>query len=129
MGKFQQYKHHDNIVWTNIELQGKYEEHCLCYSCKRFRPFTLNNCHIAQENYELCKKLHLVLPVYECPEFVEEKEEPLGIFSRNNVCGKCGSLSASYNYNSVTNEIKRICKECKNMWYELPLDTTQKEDK
>lgn len=69
--KFIKYNHHGKEVWVNKDLKGKHKDHCLCFSCENFKPNQADNCEIAEENYSLCKKHNLVLPVYECPEFTE----------------------------------------------------------
>lgn len=75
--KIEVYEHHDQMVYVQSHLKGKHKEHCLCYQqCKRFKPGEIDNCFLAQEIFELCKKANVVLPVWECPLFsVEEKEE------------------------------------------------------
>ena len=73
MSKFIQYKHHDTLVWVNEELKGKHREHCLCFSCIKFNPgIPEENCSIANLNYAVCLNNNMVLPVYECPEFIEK---------------------------------------------------------
>ena len=72
--KFVYYEHHGTGVWVNRELKGKHREHCLCFSCDKFKPGTPEgNCPIANLNYAVCLAHNMVLPVYECPEF-EEKD-------------------------------------------------------
>jgi hypothetical protein len=69
MKVFMRYTHHGRDVAVRAELKGKHKDFCLCYSCEKFKPNMPENCPIAQENYELCVKRDLVLPVWECPEF------------------------------------------------------------
>jgi hypothetical protein len=72
MAKFEQYEHHGSLVWVNKELKGKHREHCLCFSCANFNPGKPEtNCPIANLNYAVCLAEGMVLPVYECPKFVE----------------------------------------------------------
>lgn len=67
------YEHHGKEVYVQENLKGKHTEHCLCFqNCKFFKPGKPDNCTIAQENFELCKKHNLVTPVYECPKFRHE---------------------------------------------------------
>lgn len=66
-----QYEHHGALVWVRADLKGRHRDLCLCYSCSWFEPNESHNCPIAQENYELCVKHNLVLPVFECPKFEE----------------------------------------------------------
>jgi len=75
------YIHHDVPVHVRSDLKGKHREHCLCYSCNRFKPDSKENCRIAKEVYAVCVREHVVLPVWECPKFetikasLEEEEE------------------------------------------------------
>ena len=70
MAKYEQYEHHGTEVWVREDLKGKHREHCLCYSCEEFVPDNpALNCPIANENYALCRKHRLVLPVWECAMF------------------------------------------------------------
>ncbi len=71
---------------VQIMLKGKHRYHCLCYLCGNFsigipigfgvgkdRPPRDQNCPIANMVYALCALQDLVLPVWECPKFVEKK--------------------------------------------------------
>lgn len=68
---FIQYEHHEAMVFVRDDLKGLHRDHCLCYSCERFKPGSKENCRIAKEVYALCVRLDLVTPVWECPIFVE----------------------------------------------------------
>ena len=71
---FEKYEHYDKDVWVRSDLKGKHRDHCLCWVCKRFNPDDReHNCGIANLNYSLCCAFNLVLPVWECPEFLEKK--------------------------------------------------------
>ena len=61
--------HHGNRVWVKSKYDGLNQDICLCYTCQKFRPNTLNNCCIAQRVYENCVKYGLVTPVMECAHF------------------------------------------------------------
>lgn len=75
MKKFVQYGHFGVKVWVRSDLKGKHREHCLCFQCDRLKIDEKEpNCEIADENYAFCVKHHLVLPVWECPEFVEKEK-------------------------------------------------------
>ena len=69
---FMQYEHHGRVVHVRSDLKDRHRAHCLCYSCKRFRPDEKENCRIAKEVYALCVREDLVLPVWECPLFEEK---------------------------------------------------------
>lgn len=74
MGKKVQYEHHGTLVWVDEELKGKHREHCLCFSCKHFKPgLPETNCPLANLNYAVCLAHDMVLPVYECPIYQEAK--------------------------------------------------------
>ncbi len=75
--KFVAYEHHGTKVWVQEDLKGKHREICLCYSCKVFNPgVPEDNCPIANLVYAVCIAQGLVIPVFECPEFVEGKPYP-----------------------------------------------------
>ncbi len=60
-------------VWVRRVLKGRHREHCLCYSCDRFKPEDREkNCRVANLLYELCRTLNIVIPVWECPKFEED---------------------------------------------------------
>ena len=67
------YNHWGWDVWVRGDLKGKHREHCLCWSCGKFFPEDgEKNCKIANLVYAVCVAQGLVLPVWECPEFVEK---------------------------------------------------------
>lgn len=68
---FMEYEHHGRMVSVRSDLKGKHRDHCLCYSCQRFKPDHKENCRKAKEIYALCVREDLVLPVWECPAFEE----------------------------------------------------------
>ena len=75
---FIQYEHHGKVVWVDRRLQGLHRSHCLCFKCEKFFPGLPNNCPIAQATFENCVKFNTTTPVYECPEFSEQKKvEPI----------------------------------------------------
>ena len=72
---FEKYDHFGNgkEEWVRSDLKGKHREHCLCWSCHLFNSEDRDkNCKIARANYAHCVEFNLVLPVWECPEFVEK---------------------------------------------------------
>lgn len=69
MSEYECYEHWGQQVYVKSDLKGKHRKHCLCFSCKCFKPNTVNNCHIAQAAYENCAKFGTVTPVWECPKF------------------------------------------------------------
>lgn len=69
MNTYEQYNHHGKDVWVNSALKGKHRNHCLCFSCDKFMPGKVENCHIAKRVYANCVEFDLVTPIYECPEF------------------------------------------------------------
>lgn len=77
---FEKYEHHGTEVHVKSELKGKHRDHCLCYSCTKFKPNEpgqknrIDNCYIANRVFNLCTLFDLVLPVWECPNFEEKKE-------------------------------------------------------
>lgn len=74
MGKeFEQYEHHDEIVYVRTDLKGKHRSYCLCHSCKKLHPNKKNNCNIAKKLFNICKEFSLVTAVFECPKFKENK--------------------------------------------------------
>lgn len=74
MPEYERYHHHDPNVLVSVksDLKGRHREHCLCYACHNFNPSDReNNCITAQFLYEFCVDRNLVLPVWECPGFIE----------------------------------------------------------
>lgn len=69
-GKYIKYEHHGVEVIARKDLKGKHRESCLCYECS----FLMSPCPIAKDLFALDKKYHIVTPVFECPDFKEEKE-------------------------------------------------------
>ncbi len=67
---FEMYEHHGEDMIVRSDLKGKHRDHCLCYTCERFKPDTLNNCHKSEEIFQTCVALGVVLPVWECGDYV-----------------------------------------------------------
>ena len=61
------YRHHGKLVVVPETLKGQHRNICLCHRCQRFKPGQDDNCPIASELFELCKKYNVVTPVLECP--------------------------------------------------------------
>jgi len=72
MGKIIWYTHHGAEVAVDEELKGKHREHCLCYRCSRFKPNTPENCDYSEQHFRTCKINNMVMPVYECGDFMGE---------------------------------------------------------
>ena len=73
--KTERYLHHGSLVAVQTKLKGKHREHCLCFGCKEFTADRrVANCNIANAVYALCVLQSLVLPVWECPDFVPRQE-------------------------------------------------------
>lgn len=73
VSEFELYEHHDHDVWVRRSLKGKHREMCMCHApCMKFHPGTKENCPIAQELFEFCKRYGMVTPVFECRKFVPE---------------------------------------------------------
>lgn len=75
---YMKYEHYGNEVWVRQDLKGKHREHCLCWSCNKFKPneehapgtnLSGENCPIANKVFDICRTEGLVLPVWECPKF------------------------------------------------------------
>ncbi len=72
--KYMQYEHHEKEVWVREDLKGKHRDMCLCYGCTKFESEAHgNNCPIATILYSMCVENNLVTPVFECPDFEEER--------------------------------------------------------
>jgi hypothetical protein len=64
----EKYEHHGAIVSVVSAVKGKHREHCLCFSCAKFKPEDEEGtCPIAASLYSFCVEYNLVTPVYECP--------------------------------------------------------------
>ncbi|WP_392654674.1 hypothetical protein [Dehalococcoides sp. THU4] len=68
--KYERYIHHGIEVGVRSDLLGKHRDYCLCYKCKWFKP----SCQRAEAIFAFDKKYHIVTPVFECPDFKEERE-------------------------------------------------------
>ena len=73
--KYIHYNHHGKGVWVEERLKGLHREHCLCHNCELLDigEDRDKNCDVARAVYALCVEYNLVLPVFECPRFVEKK--------------------------------------------------------
>jgi hypothetical protein len=70
--EYEQYEHHDAMVWVRSDLKDDHREHCLCYDCDKFKPSDrAENCAIANQVFTTCVEHNLVTPVWECPHFVK----------------------------------------------------------
>ena len=70
--EFEYYYHHGRWVYVRKELKGKHREYCLCFSCQLFNPENHDgNCRTATLIYAVCVTNNMVLPVWECPHFIE----------------------------------------------------------
>jgi len=70
------YNHHGMEVAVYKDLKGQHRNHCLCYDCEEFKGGSLNEegCPLAREVFGLCVEHNLVLPVWECPIFVQKEK-------------------------------------------------------
>jgi hypothetical protein len=72
MSEFEKYDHHGTEVSVRKDLKGKHREHCLCFSCEKFKLGTPDKCPVANSLFTFCVLHDLVTPVYECPLFKEK---------------------------------------------------------
>lgn len=76
----EQYEHHKTEVSVRTSLKGLHRRMCLCYICKKSPHLrsaaTRRECRIREELYRLCVKFGLTTPVFECPEFEDERDPP-----------------------------------------------------
>ena len=88
--KTEKYQHHDRTVHVVSEVKGKHREHCLCHSCGKFKPGKSDNCVYAQHNYTFCLMPGgpMVVPVYECEDYVRKEEKEKVFYCR---CDECYS--------------------------------------
>lgn len=69
------YNHHGRDVFVKSSMKGRHRDICLCFAgCAHFKPNEEDNCTIAQENFNLCKKHGTVQPVLECPKYHKSHE-------------------------------------------------------
>jgi hypothetical protein len=67
-----EYVHHGAKVTVREDLKGTHRDHCLCFSCAKFRPNNHGeNCRVANDTFANCAKHNLTTPVFECLNFVE----------------------------------------------------------
>lgn len=67
------HKHTREKVAVQKDLKGCHRRFCLCWMCK-IGPAGTRSCDIARQLFELCKDNNLVTPVWECPQFQDERE-------------------------------------------------------
>lgn len=77
------YVHHGTEVAVRSNLKGKHREHCLCFTCDKFKDnvkLKSENdevsipravCMKATELYQFAKKYNVVTPVWECTDYAE----------------------------------------------------------
>lgn len=67
------YDHYGNEVYVLKDKRGQHKDHCLCWICGKFysEPENMSkNCPIARLLYNICVTLKIVVPVWECPEWI-----------------------------------------------------------
>lgn len=71
--KTEKYEHHGVEVSVVAAVKGQHRQHCLCYTCGRFNPESVEDkCPIAAAIYANCVEFNVVTPVYECPKYAEK---------------------------------------------------------
>ncbi len=65
----ERYVHHGQVVYVRSDLKGRHREHCLCFTCNKFKPGREGHCPIAKRIYDTCVEHGVVSPVYECPDY------------------------------------------------------------
>ena len=69
----EQYEHYGKKVFVQQDLKGKHRDYCLCFKCKKLDVEDIDkNCPIAKKIFSICIDEHLVLVIWECPQFDEE---------------------------------------------------------
>lgn len=72
-GNVIKYEHHGRMVCVFEDLKDRHRKHCLCHSCRRFRPLNQEvHCPIAKAVYKNCVELDIVTPMWECPVFEQD---------------------------------------------------------
>jgi hypothetical protein len=70
---YQQYEKGRTKVWVRENLKGRQKEFCMCWDCAAFRPEADDRgCPIIKDVLDLAARKTIVLPVWECPEFIEK---------------------------------------------------------
>lgn len=69
--KFIEYIHHGEKCWTRKDMKDNHWDYMICPDCTDFeiREGDDNKCFISSKVHELCMEHHLVLNVWECPNF------------------------------------------------------------
>lgn len=68
----EKYEHHGTEVSVQSHLKGKHREHCLCFSCMKFKQDSPDKCKRAALLFAFCRLNDMVTPVWECPEYKDE---------------------------------------------------------
>lgn len=60
-------------VWVRSDLKNRQKEFCMCWDCKKFCPQEINKgCAIVMKVLELASQNKIVLPIWECPDFLDK---------------------------------------------------------
>lgn len=62
-------EHYGRQVWVSPILDEARKEEGLCYSCAKFSTNESENCLVARNLFEICKREGITTPVASCPEF------------------------------------------------------------
>ena len=67
---YETYEHHGRKVVVRMDLKGKHQQYCLCYSCQKLCiKDPAKNCPIASMVFAMNCLTGITTPVWECPEF------------------------------------------------------------
>jgi dUTP pyrophosphatase len=94
MERYEQYWHLDEKNWVRSDLKGKHWEYNLCRVCKKFDPNEegISSCFTCSTVQYNCLRYNIVTPMWECPEFEENKEIESNFDYINNIPVKVKKL-------------------------------------
>jgi len=74
MAQFETYTHHGAQVAVRSDLKGQHRDYCLCHRCLRLNlDDPARKCKKANLLYAFCVAFDMTTPVWECPDFAEDK--------------------------------------------------------
>ena len=59
--------HYGHEVYVNPVTELMRKSECLCLNCGNLKPGQPDNCHIAQELYQICVKRNVAFAITRCP--------------------------------------------------------------
>ncbi len=70
---YSQKEKNGSMIWVREDLFNRQKEFCMCWDCSKFAPERDDKgCPIIRQVLALAAEKKIVLPVWECAEFIEK---------------------------------------------------------